>query len=335
MAARLVCAIDGENVSFATVAGDADARLDGIRQFRTSDFPTFTDALQAYTRDRGLSTAGLPLGLAVAGVTGGSVISLANCRWYISVAGLRAFLGREPLVINDFEAIAWAIAQADPASLRRIGALPPRPATPGCRFLIVGTGPGLGMATLLIGEGGTVTVVAGEGGHSSFAPQSAQEDALLLRLRARFGHVSFERLLAAAGLQNIHAAIAEEKGRAAPPPSAELIIAEAQRGEPVAAEAAALFASILGAFTGNMVLCTAAFDGVYLVSPMISALIPQIERGGFRNAMIGKGRMRKALEQVPVSFAGEQHSRLIGAAAALHARKPQIGAEPAAPRPAA
>lgn len=319
MGARLVCAIDGENVSFAVVGADGGQRLDGVRAFKTAEFPTFTDALQAYTRERGLSTAGLPMGLAVAGVTGGSVISLANCRWYISVSGVTAFLAHEPLIINDFEAIAWSIAEADRAQLTQIGALPPKTAAPGRRFLIVGTGSGLGMATLVIGEDGAVTVIAGEGGHCSFAPQSPEEDALLLRLRSRFGHVSFERLLAGSGLQNIYEAVGEAKGRAAAPPSAETIISSAQHGDAIAAEAVDHFTAILGSFAGNMLLCTGAFDGLFLVSPLIRALVPQIERGRFRSALIGKGRMRKALEQAPVSFAGNEHSRLYGVAAALRA----------------
>jgi glucokinase len=317
---QLVCAIDGENVSFALVTDASDVRLDAVRQFRTSEFPTFTDALQAYTRENRLSTAGLPLGLAVAGVTGGEVITLANCRWYISVSGLRAFLAREPLLINDFEAIAWSLADVDTARLTRVGPVPPRAVAPGRRFFVVGTGPGLGMASLIVGESGAVTVIAGEGGHSSFAPQTEQEDALLAQLRGRFGHVSFERLLASAGLQAIHAAVADAKGRPGVPPAAETIVAGALRGDPISLEAADLFTAILGSFAGNMALSTGAFDGLFLVSPLLRSMLPLIERGRFRAAFVAKGRMRKALEQVPVSFAADDHARLLGVAAALRAR---------------
>ncbi|WP_129790605.1 glucokinase [Sphingosinicella sp. CPCC 101087] len=317
---QLVCAIDGENVSFALVTDASEGRLDAVRLFRTTDFPTFTDALQTYTRENRLSTAGLPLGLAVAGVTGGDVISLANCRWYISVSGLRAFLAREPLLINDFEAIAWSLADVDTARLTRVGPLPPRAVAPGRRFLVVGTGPGLGMASLIVGESEAVTVMAGEGGHSSFAPQTKEEDALLLQLRARFGHVSFERLLAGVGLQTIHAAIAEAKGRPGAPPAPEAIVTGALRGDPIALEAADLFTAILGSFAGNMALSTSAFDGLFLVSPLLRSMLPLIERGRFRAAFVAKGRMRKALEQVPVSFATDDHARLLGVAAAMRAR---------------
>src|SRR3954466_3474613 len=104
MGARMVCVIDGDNVAFAMVPDGAETRLVSVRQFKTSDFPTFTDALPSYTRANQGETGGLPVGLAVPGVARGDIISLANCRWYISVSGIRAFLGREPLITKDFPA---------------------------------------------------------------------------------------------------------------------------------------------------------------------------------------------------------------------------------------
>jgi glucokinase len=325
MSASLICAIDGENVDFALDSGAAYTRLESVRRFKTGDFPTFTDALQGYTRELQLSTAGLPLGLAVAGVTGGDVVTLANCRWYISVSGLKSFLANPPVLINDFSAIAWSLAGVDVGRLKRIGMLPPKATSPGRRFVVVGTGSGLGMATLIMGEGGIIHVVPGEGGHTSFAPQNAFEDEMLARLRTRLGHVSFERLLAASGLQNIYGVAAEARGRKEPPPTAEAIVASALRGDVLATQAVEAFISVLGSFAGNMVLCTGGFDGVFLVSPLIEAMLPLIERNGFRAAFLNKGRMKKALETVPVSFSPDNNARLYGAAAALRAR--QVAAE--------
>src|SRR3954464_14128326 len=206
MAARMVCVIDGDNVAFAMVPDGSEPRLVSVRQFKTTDFPTFTDALQSYTRANQVETGDLPFGLAVAGVARGDIISLANCRWYISVSGIRAFLGRDPLIINDFAATAWSLASVDPRQLKAVGPIAARPVAPGRIFLVVGTGAGLGMATLIIrGDGGAV-VLESEGGHGSYAPQSEREDKLLAFLRRKCGgHVSYERLVSNAGLQNIHA----------------------------------------------------------------------------------------------------------------------------------
>jgi glucokinase len=306
-------------VSFALVKG-GDTRLQALREYKTDQFPTFTDALQSYTRENQLSTAGLPVGLAVAGVTRGDTISLPNCRWYISVSGIKSFVAHDPLVLNDFESIAWSLAGIAPARLKTVGPIAPRP-DPGKTFLVVGTGPGLGTAVLAIGADGTPRVFAGEGGHASFAPQNADEDALLATLRARHGHVSFERLLANFGLQNIHGFIGERQGKRGEPPPAESIVAAAQRADAQARAAVDLFAAILGAFVGNVVLTTGTFDGVFLVSPLLGQMLPFLGEGRFRAAFLAKGRMRKSLETVPIAYADQHQARLEGVAAALRARQ--------------
>ncbi|HEY1605516.1 MAG TPA: glucokinase [Allosphingosinicella sp.] len=324
MTARMVCVIDGDNVAFAMMGEGAELRPTSVRQFRTSDFPTFTDALQSYTRANQIETGELPLGLAVAGVARGDIISLANCRWYISVSGIRAFLGREPLILNDFAATAWSLAALDPRQMKAVGPVLPRPVAPGRTFIVIGTGPGLGMATLIIGGDGGAVVLESEGGHGSFAPQSEREDKLLAYLRRKCsGHVSYERLVSNAGLQNIYSWLTEEAGRSGSPPAADQIIAAALRGDAMAKETTEVFAAALGSFAGNGVLTAGAWDGVLLVSPVLRQMLPLLEGTAYRHGFVAKGRMRKALEKVPTSFAESENTSLAGAAAALAARERQ------------
>jgi glucokinase len=304
MTTQMVGMIDGENVAFALVRPGAESRLEAVRQFKTTEFPTFTDALQGYTRDQQISTVDLPLGLAVAGVSRGDVISLANCRWYISVSGLKSFLGQEPLIINDFAATAWSLIDVEAQRLKPIGAVAPRVPAPGRTFLVVGTGPGLGAATLVIRDQGAI-VLDSEGGHSSFSPQSEREDRLLAWLRRKYGHVSFERLVSYLGLENIHCWLGESSGR--PPSSSDQIVAAALRGDSQAREAVEIFASALGSFAGNQVLSAGAWDGIFLVGSMLRQIMPLLEGPAFRSAE------------------GESAS-LAGAAAALAARSRELSA---------
>ncbi len=321
MPARMVCVIDGDNVAFAMVGDGGELKANSVRQFRTSDFPTFTDALQNYTRANQIETGTLPLGLAVAGVARGDIISLANCRWYISVSGIRAFLGHDPLILNDFAATAWSLAALEPRQMKAVGVVPPRPVAPGRTFIVIGTGPGLGMATLIVRDDGSAVVLESEGGHGSFAPQSERDDALLAYLRRKCGgHVSCERLVSNAGLQNIYSWLIEQSGRNGSAPPADQIISAALRGDAMAKETAEIFAAALGSFAGNGVLTTGAWDGVLLVSPVLRQMLPLLEGTAYRNGFVGKGRMRKALEQVPTSFADSENASLAGAAVALVAR---------------
>ncbi len=164
MANSLVCAIDGETVSFALIG--ADMRLHGLRQFSATEFPTFTDALQHYAKSSEVATDGLTLGLALAGIAKGDVISFANCRWYISVSGLQAFLRAKPLIINDFAATAWSLPSLDEGRISRMGPVPLRPFKAGGTYLVIGVGVGLGMATLAVGADGSIA--AFEAGSAMF-----------------------------------------------------------------------------------------------------------------------------------------------------------------------
>ena len=63
---------------------------------------------------------------------------------------------------------------------------------------LIGPGSGLGVS-MLIPNGETFIPLQGEGGHVTMAPADAREAAVLDRMRARFDHVSAERLLSGPG----------------------------------------------------------------------------------------------------------------------------------------
>ena len=77
------------------------------------------------------------------------------------MSGIKSFLAREPLVLNDFESIAWSLPGIAPGRLKPVGSAPPRAVEPGRTFLVVGTGPGLGTAVLAIGADGMPQRVRG------------------------------------------------------------------------------------------------------------------------------------------------------------------------------
>ena len=250
----------------------------------------------------------------------------------MSVICFRAFLRSEPLVLNDFAATAWSLTALDRQRLVPVGRFTPRPISAGSNFLIVGTGCGLGVATLHITASGEVVVLESEGGHASFAPQNASDEGLLPHLRRQFGHVSYERLLSEPGLENVYRAILARDSKSGQIPDANAIIAAArQRTDPVAVETLKVFASNMGSFVGSVTLTVGAWDGVFLTGEMLHELLPFLSQGEFRLQFAGKGRMSKLLENVPVAFVNYNETRLLGAAAALLAREH----EAATPEPVA
>ena len=318
----LVAMIDGESVGFALAQKTTSLHLDKIWHGKTADYPTFIDAMQHYLREQGLQPRAYECAVAVAGVPRGDVISLANCRWYVSIKGLSAFLRSEPIVLNDFAATAWSLTALDRSRLVPVGSQPPRAIQPGSTFQIVGTGCGLGVATLHITRRGEVVVIESEGGHGSYAPQNEIEDEILPHLRKQFGHVSYERLVSEPGLQNIYKALAARAGSSVSVPTVAAIRAAArQRTDPLAVETVKIFANALGSFIGTTTMTLGAWDGVFLTGEMLQEMLPALNAIDFRARMTAKGRLSKLLAEVPVALVNYGETRLLGAAAALAARR--------------
>jgi glucokinase len=166
----------------------------------------------------------------------------------------------------------------------------------------------------LLIRNGISSVLHTEGGHAGFAPVTAREIAILQRLQARFGRVSNERLVSGQGLANLHWASCEIDAVAAPTLSPEQIIAGADN-DPACARTIATFCEIYGAIAGDLVLGFGAWDGVYLAGGLTSALLPWLERGGFRHRFEEKGRFCRAMAQVPTVVMTHPHAGLLGAAA--------------------
>src|SRR5207344_633288 len=136
-------------------------------------------------------------------------------------------------IVNDFEAIAWALRNLAPNETRPLG--PPLPPRDGVRA-VLGPGTGLGVAALLP-AGGRWHVVASEGGHASFGPQAADEVELFEQLRNECGSVSAECVLSGPGLRRLARVLAPNAACHEP----ETIVASALAREPSAQAATRLF----------------------------------------------------------------------------------------------
>src|ERR1700751_5979092 len=159
--------------------------------------------------------------LAVAGPVDGEEVVLTNrTNWRLRRVEFAERFGLSQLrLLNDFEAIAWALPHLGPAHTRPLGsAVPPREGVK----IVLGPGTGLGVAALLPADG-RWHVVASEGGHASFGPQAPDEIEVFARLRHECGAVSAEAVLSGAGLVRLARALDPQAARPpapAPPPNA-------------------------------------------------------------------------------------------------------------------
>jgi glucokinase len=216
----------------------------------------------------------------------------------------------ELCLLNDFEAIAWALPHLGPAHTRPLGNdVPPREGVK----VVLGPGTGLGVAALLPADG-RWHVIASEGGHTSLGPQAPDEAEVFARLRDECGSVSAETVLSGAGLVRLARALDPQAACHA----AETIAASALAREPAAQAAARLFVRLLGRFAGGLALTFKALGGVYIAGGVASGLGPLLDEPQFRAAFEAHPPHEALLETIPTLLITCEEPGLIGCAAHAH-----------------
>jgi glucokinase len=250
--------------------------------------------------------------LAVAGPIDGEEVALTNRAWRFRRRELARRFGWSQLrVLNDFEAIAWALPQLDATETRPLGqsAVARSGARDGVK-LVLGPGTGLGVAALLPADG-RWHVVASEGGHASFGPRAADEVELFARLRSECGSVSAECVLSGPGLMRLSRALDPQAAFTAP----ETIVAGALAREPSALAATRLFVRLLGRFAGDLALTFKALGGVYITGGVAAGLGPLLDEPQFRAAFEAHPPYQELLASIPTLLITCEEPGLIGCGA--------------------
>lgn len=152
-------------IRFATVT-PGDVPVPGrVRSYDATLFPTFTDGLLRYQRDENISLRQRRSVIVIAGATAGENIAISRSRWTISRSGLRAMLEREPIILNDTGARAWAslsgaTQHVDAVKGHGYAGL----ATRG-RHAFLHLEEGLGTAIVDVDDAGATRIVETEAGH--------------------------------------------------------------------------------------------------------------------------------------------------------------------------
>jgi glucokinase len=257
----------------------------------------------------------------VAGPVRNGRVETSNLPWTVEASHLANELHLPSiLLINDLEANAWGIAslqEKDLVTLNRVKG------TPAGNQAVISAGTGLGEAGLYW-DGQNYDIFACEGGHADFAPRTELEIELLRYLTARFGHVSFERIVSGPGLVNVYHFLRDTHRGEEPPwlteelahgDAAPAISRNAISGKsPLAEHALDLWVSIYGAEAGNLALKLMATGGVYLGGGIAPKLISKLAGPLFMQAFVSKGRMQALLESIPVSVITNDKIALFGAA---------------------
>ncbi len=299
---RIVCDAGGTNVRYARASA---GRIQDVRALPTStglDIPALLAHFAATFEDREHLEGAV---IAAAGPVQDAEVTLTNADVTIRAAGAREALHRPVVVMNDLEAVAWALPHLTLADLRTLLACD-MPLTGGKLALNIGTGFG---AALLVETPRGLHVCALEPGHMKIATLAA------CKASPPAATLSIEEVLSGKALadpQMLHeiwglrqAAVFDSRHLF----SAARASAEHQRF-------ISGFSALFGQVCGDLVLATGAWAGVYLTGSVATAWSHAADIEAFRAAFCDKGPMSARMVRVPVHLIVAEHPALRGLAAA-------------------
>jgi glucokinase len=312
----LVGDIGGSNARFAIARRAADGvALDHVVAMRGTDHVDLVAAIEYYLRTTGEQRPPAAA-IAIAGPIVGDHAEITNhMAWSFPIEATRRRLSLERLTaLNDFTAIALSLPHLRAGDQRQIGG---GAATAGAPIGVIGPGTGLGVSGVLHTATGWA-VIQGEGGHATFGPMSERESRIADLLRARFGHVSWERVLSGPGLVNLYTAIAQLDGQAAEPLTPEAIDERGRNGScAMCREALETFCAVLGTAAGSVALTLGARGGVFIGGGIVPRLESFFDTSAFRSRFESKGRLSDYVRPIPTFVITAAYPGLIGAAMAV------------------
>lgn len=315
---RLVAVdVGGTNARFA-LAEVAGGRVETLGEPVTLQTAEHNSFARAWARYREIAGGEVPshVAIAIAGPVRGEELRLTNNSWIFRPATLAADLGVDRcLLVNDFEAVAHAVAQAGPEHFLHLGG-PDTPLPEDGTISVLGPGTGLGVASLWRRDG-IYHVQATEGGHIDFAPLDATEDAILARLRRRYRRVSVERIVSGPAIIDLCEALAALEGEAIPPrDDRTLWQLGLSREDELASTAVDRFCMSLGSVAGDMALAQGAV-AVVIAGGVGQRLRDRLPLSGFAGRFRAKGRFEAMMASLPVKLITHPQPGLFGAAAAF------------------
>ena len=243
-------------------------------------------------------------------------IKMTNNNWEFSLKELQQHTGLEKIhMINDFTAMSMCVPVLSCDNLIKLGGGEPDRTKP---IAVYGAGTGLGVGHLLH-LGDQWLALPGEGGHVDMAPATPEEDMILVALRGRIGHVSYERVLSGMGLLNLYQVISSwhDRRREDMTPADVTKGALADPADPDCLEALQTFCRLLGSFGGNLALNMGTFGGVYIAGGVVTHFLDFLQKSEYRQSFESKGRFKDLLKRIPTYVITDKLAGLKGAGAVI------------------
>ena len=308
-----------------TLLGLFTAEQGGTKPIRQRSFPS-----QQYTSLEQIIAEFLADGperptsgaFAVAGPVMQGTARITNLPWFVDAAAINKQFNTQYIhLLNDVQGTAAAVPYLGPEYLStlRTGAADPTGA-----IVVIAPGTGLGEA-FLTWNGQRYVAHPTEGGHSSYAPGSAEEVQLLYYLYPRFGHISYERVCSGIGIPNLYdfqrftnrfeePEWLKAQLAAVTDPTPIIVNTALNRQADICVATLDLFVHILASEVGNMALNVLATGGVFLGGGIPPRILARLQQPDFVEATTQKGRFKRLLETIPLHVILDPQVTLHGAA---------------------
>ncbi|MFV0478686.1 MAG: glucokinase [Parahaliea sp.] len=248
-------------------------------------------------------------------------ITMANCQWSFSRREFAGQFGFTALHwLNDFESNAWALPHLNKTDIETLRGHPTKNSA---TLAVLGPGTGLGGASIHRLADAATTVITSEIGHCGMAPGTDEEVELFRLLLRQQRNIHAELLLSGPGLQRLYQALATVRGLTVPPRSAEAISANALSAQDtLCRDTLSTFCGLLGSVSGDFILSTSAYGGLYLAGGIIPSIADFLYQSSYFERLQAKGFMATTLEKVAVAIIRTTYPGLTGAAYAYRPKSP-------------
>jgi glucokinase len=304
--------LGGTKTLLALAEKEAAGGIRIVRQqrFASADYPTFEQMLDEFLAGSPSIDAAC---FGVAGPTDGRNAKLTYLPWSLAASELsHRFAIPRVTLANDFAAAAHGLPLVETDRILTLHAGQPIEHAP---CVILGAGTGLGVAGL-VWQGDGYRVIAGEGGHIGFAPQTGEQGELWRWLLERNGRVTTEDVVSGPGLARIYAFFGGRPRSEGSPPGwqqPEAIGNAALAGsDPLAVNALRLWLECYGAFAGDLALHWLARGGVYLAGGIAAKLLPGTDANPFIDAFLAKREHRHLALDMPIRLVTDESLGLRG-----------------------
>jgi len=264
----------------------------------------------------------------IAGPVENGVCRATNLPWIVDACEIGNTL-KIPHVdlINDLEANAWGVAWLKDYEFLTLNK--GDSSMQGNKALIA-AGTGLGEAGFFW-DGHQHHPFACEGGHCDFAPTDQEQIELWQYLRAKFDHVSYERILSGPGLVSLYQffidtgkereSLETKKAMAADNPSKVITEMALTKRCKACIRTLDLFVYIYGVESGNLALKFLSLGGLYIGGGIAPKIVDIMKSGIYMKGFTSKGRFAKILSQIPIQLILNENTALIGASRYASERK--------------